>query len=88
MFVESKERLPTRIKSHSFIRHRITSAILEASNATIFRIVKLACGNRDLEYLFLKIKQEYRHPVFANLKKSHLSVQQGQLDKSKYHIYF
>ena len=36
----------------SFIRHRITSAKLEAFNATISRIVKRACGYRDLEYLF------------------------------------
>lgn len=42
----------------SFIRHRITSAKLEAFNATISRIVKRACGYRDLEYLFLKIRQE------------------------------
>jgi len=42
----------------SFIRHRITSAKLEAFNATISRIVKRACGYKDLEYLFLKIRQE------------------------------
>ncbi len=42
----------------SFIRHRITSAKLEAFNATISRIVKRACGYRDLDYLYLKIKQE------------------------------
>jgi len=42
----------------SFIRHRITSAKLEAFNATISRIVKRACGYRDLDYLFLKIRQE------------------------------
>jgi transposase len=42
----------------SFIRHRITSAKLEAFNATIARIVRKACGYRDLDYLFLKIRQE------------------------------
>lgn len=42
----------------SFIRNRITSAKLEAFNATISRIIKRACGYRDLEYLFLKIRQE------------------------------
>ena len=42
----------------SFIRNRITSAKLEAFNATISRIVKRACGYRDLDYLFLKIRQE------------------------------
>ena len=47
----------------SFIRHRITSAKLEAFNATISRIVKRACGYRDLDYLFLKIRQEATPPV-------------------------
>jgi transposase len=42
----------------SFIRHRITSAKLEAFNATISRIVKRACGYTDLDYLFLKIRQQ------------------------------
>jgi transposase len=42
----------------SFIRHRITSAKLEAFNATISRIVKRACGYSDLDYLYLKIRQE------------------------------
>lgn len=42
----------------SFIRHRITSAKLEAFNATISRIIKRACGYRDLDYLFMKIRQE------------------------------
>ena len=47
----------------SFIRHRVTSAKLEAFNATISRIVKRACGYRDLDYLFLKIRQEATPPV-------------------------
>jgi len=47
----------------SFIRHRVTSAKLEAFNATISRIVKRACGYRDLDYLFLKIRQEASPPV-------------------------
>ena len=42
----------------AFIRHRITSAKLEAFNATIARIVRRACGYSDLDYLFLKIRQE------------------------------
>jgi len=46
----------------SFIRNRITSAKLEAFNATISRIVKRACGYRDLDYLFLKICQEAKSP--------------------------
>ena len=47
----------------SFIRHRVTSAKLEAFNATISRIIKRACGYRDLDYLFLKIRQEACPPV-------------------------
>ena len=47
----------------SFIRHRVTSAKLEAFNATISRIVKRACGYRDLDYLFLKIRQEATPPL-------------------------
>lgn len=39
-------------------KHGITSARIEAFNATIARIVRRACGYRDLEYLYLKIRQE------------------------------
>jgi len=42
----------------AFCKHRITSAKIEAFNATIARIVRRACGYRDLEYLYLKIRQE------------------------------
>jgi transposase len=42
----------------SFIKHRITSGKIEAFNATIARIIRRACGYRDLEYLYLKIRQE------------------------------
>ncbi|MFH1006570.1 MAG: ISL3 family transposase [Candidatus Latescibacterota bacterium] len=42
----------------AFCKHRITSARIEAFNATIARIVRRACGYRDLEYLYLKIRQE------------------------------
>jgi len=37
---------------------RQTGAKIEAFNATIGRIVRRACGYRDLEYLYLKIRQE------------------------------
>lgn len=46
----------------AWIKHRVTSAKLEAFNATINRIVKRACGYRDLEYLYLKIRQEAAPP--------------------------
>ncbi|HDL86026.1 MAG TPA: ISL3 family transposase, partial [Candidatus Acetothermia bacterium] len=42
----------------AFCKHHITSAKIEAFNATIARIVRRACGYRDLEYLYLKIRQE------------------------------
>ncbi len=42
----------------TFCKHRITSAKIEAFNATIERIVCRACGYRDLGYLYLKIRQE------------------------------
>ena len=41
-----------------FCRYRITSAKIEAFNATIARIIRRACGYRDLDYLYLKIRQE------------------------------
>ena len=40
------------------VKHRSTSAKLEAFNATINRIVKRVCGYRDLDYLYLKIRQD------------------------------
>ena len=46
----------------AWIKHRVTSAKLEAFNATISRIVKRACGYRDLDYLYLKIRQEASPP--------------------------
>ena len=47
----------------AWIKHRVTSAKLEAFNATISRIVKRACGYRDLDYLYLKIRQEAAPPI-------------------------
>jgi transposase len=42
----------------SYCKHRITSAKIESFNATIKRIIRKACGYRDLDYLYLKIRQE------------------------------
>jgi transposase len=42
----------------SYIRYEITTGPLEAFNGTIERVLRRACGMRDLEYLFLKIRQE------------------------------
>ena len=48
----------TRTEILAFCEHRITSAKIEAFNATIARIVRRECGYRDLEYLYLKIRQK------------------------------
>ena len=42
----------------SYCEHRITSAKIEAFNGVIKRIVYKACGYNDMEYLYLKIRQE------------------------------
>ena len=42
----------------AFCKHPITSARIESFNATIKRIIRKACGYSDLDYLFLKIRQE------------------------------
>ncbi|OQX37191.1 MAG: hypothetical protein B0D91_07355, partial [Oceanospirillales bacterium LUC14_002_19_P2] len=42
----------------SYCQHGITSAKIEAFNGVIKRIVYKACGYNDLDYLYLKIRQE------------------------------
>lgn len=42
----------------SYCQHRITSAKIEAFNGVIKRIIYKACGYNDLDYLYLKIRQE------------------------------
>ena len=42
----------------SYCQHRITSAKIEAFNGVIKRIIYKACGCNDLDYLYLKIRQE------------------------------
>lgn len=42
----------------SYIRYEVTTGPLEAFNGTIERILRRSCGIRDLEYLYLKIRQE------------------------------
>ncbi len=42
----------------SYCQHQITSAKIEAFNGVIKRIVYKACGYNDLDYLYLKIRQE------------------------------
>ena len=42
----------------NFCKHRITLGPLEAFNNVVSRIIHRACGVRDLDYLFLKLRQE------------------------------
>ena len=42
----------------SYCKHRIISAKIESFNATIKRKIRKACGYRDLDYLYLEIRQE------------------------------
>ena len=42
----------------NFCEHRITLGPLESFNNTVARIIHRACGVTDLDYLFLKLRQE------------------------------
>jgi transposase len=42
----------------NFCKYRITTGPLEAFNNTVSRIIHRACGMQDLDYLFLKLRQE------------------------------
>ena len=46
----------------NFCKHRITLGPLEAFNNVVARIIHRACGVRDLDYLFLKLRQESLAP--------------------------
>lgn len=50
--VEAKEQIL------NFCQHRITSARIEAFNTLISRVIHKACGVSDLDFLFLKLRQE------------------------------
>ena len=47
----------------NFCRHPITLGPMEAFNNVVARIIHRACGHNDLDYLFLKLRQESLHPV-------------------------
>lgn len=47
----------------NFCKHPITTGPLEAFNNTVSRILHRACGVRNLDYLFLKLRQESLDPV-------------------------
>ena len=42
----------------NYCEHRITTARLEAFNNLVSRIIHRACGMQDLDYLFMKLRQE------------------------------
>jgi len=42
----------------AFCHYPITTARLESFNALVSRVVRKSCGVRDLDYLFLKLRQE------------------------------
>jgi transposase len=46
----------------NFCRHRITTGPLEGFNNTVSRLIHRACGVRDMDYLFLKLRQESLAP--------------------------
>ena len=43
-------------KGVAFIKHRVTSGRIEGLNNQIARAVHRACGVRDLDYLFLRLR--------------------------------
>ena len=47
----------------NYCRHQITTARLEGFNNVISRIIHRACGVTNLDYLFLKLRQESLHWV-------------------------
>jgi transposase len=42
----------------NYCKHRITTGRLEGFNNTVSRIIHRACGMQDIDYLFLKLRQE------------------------------
>jgi transposase len=50
--------LRAKVEVLNYCKHRITTGRLEGFNNTVSRIVHRACGMRDLDYLFLKLRQE------------------------------
>ena len=50
--IEAKEQIL------NFCQHRITSARIEAFNTLVSRVIHKACGVANLDFLFLKLRQE------------------------------
>lgn len=59
---QMKKFAKSLMKAHdeivAFCHYPITTAKLESFNALVARVVRKSCGVRDLEYLFLKLRQE------------------------------
>lgn len=47
----------------AYCKHQITSGKIEAHNNQIARLLHRGCGYRNLEHLFLRIRQQYRSAI-------------------------
>ena len=54
----AKSLLKSKDEVLNYFKHRITTGRLEGFNNTVSRIVHRACGVQNLDYLFLKLRQE------------------------------
>jgi transposase len=55
------QRLAKSFKRHSdrvlgFVKHHLTSGLIEGFNNLVSRMIHKACGYRDLDYLRLKLR--------------------------------
>ena len=54
--LKAKDEVP------NYVKHHITTGPPEGFNNTISRIIHRACGLRNMDYLFLKLRQESLDP--------------------------
>ena len=54
----ARSLLRAKVEVLNYCKHRITTGRLEGFNNTVSRIIHRACGMQDLDYLFLKLRQE------------------------------
>ena len=54
----ARSLLRAREEVLNYRKHRIAKARLEAFNNTVSQLIHRACGMRDTEYLFFKLRQE------------------------------
>ena len=62
----AKSLLRSKDEILNYCRHQITTGRLESFNNTVSRIIHRACGVKNLDYLFLKLRQE---SINGNLQK-------------------